>query len=43
MKTALIEIHASLVIWAFGDGSPMNTGTSVSHTLIIGYFVWLNF
>ena len=25
MKTALIEIHASLVFWAFGDGSPMNT------------------
>ena len=26
MKTALIEIHASLVIWAFGDGTPVNTG-----------------
>ena len=26
MKTALIEIDASLVFWAFGDGSPMNTG-----------------
>ena len=26
MKTALNEIHASLVFWAFGDGSPMNTG-----------------
>ena len=26
MKTALIKIHASLVIWAFGDGTLMNTG-----------------
>jgi hypothetical protein len=26
MKTVLIEIDASLVFWAFGDGSPMNTG-----------------
>lgn len=25
-KTALIEIHASLVFWAFGDGTPVNTG-----------------
>ena len=25
-KTALIEIHASLVIWAFGDGTHVNIG-----------------